>query len=542
MPYRPQLSILASLALASVAPAQSLLGTPPAPPENPITAEKAVLGKALFWDEQLSSDGSMACGTCHIPSAGGSDPRIGADAINPGPDGVLGTADDITGSPGVVGADSFGHFEPRGAFGLERQVTGRHSQDFLTAAFFDELFWDGRADDKLRDPDTGAVLIPSGAALENQSLGPILSDVEMADSGRGFAEVVGRLERVAPLALATGIPADVSAALAVDPDYPALFQRAFGSPEITAARIAMALATYQRTLVPDQTPYDAFTLGDPNAMTQQQIDGLNAFESFAICAVCHQPPLFSNGGFHALALRPSAEDPGRAAVTGNPADAGKFKTPSLRNVALRGRFFHNGDPSITTLRDSVAFYDGSGAFDNLDPVLNGFTMAPQTIDDVTAFLEALTDPRVANETYPFDRPTLRSERSAPNPRPTGVGAVAGSAGAAPRAIVEPAPFLGAERFRIGLAGARGGAFAAVRLQLVDLGGLPAPSTLRGLLPAPVATLTAGSGDADGYATWTFDLDGPPSLRGVTLDAQWLVRDPAATGGVARTEIVRFTVE
>lgn len=535
---------LAALLTAQAAGAQSL-DPPPVPPQNPITQEKAILGKILFWDEQLSSDGSIACGTCHIPSVGGGDPRVGFNSINPGPDGMIGTEDDIIGSPGVVAANGFGHLEPDGTFGLKRQVTGRHSPSFITAAWFDELFWDGRAKGRFIDPDTGVNVIPQGGALEVQSLGPLVSDVEMADKGRGLADLYGRLERARPLALATDLPADVAAVLAAEPSYPDLFQAAFGTPEINAVRLAFALATYQRTLVPDQSPYDLWANGDQTAMTPQQIDGFNAFNSVAICAVCHTQPLFSTGQFHSLALRPSSEDRGLGAITGNPADNGKFKTPSLRNVALKRRFFHNGAPGILTLRDSVAFYSGSGAFDNLDPVLNGFTMSNDVIDDVTAFLEALTDPRVANETFPFDRPTLRSERGFQerNPRRLGTGAVPGLNGLAPRVLVDAAPFTGADRFRLGLETETSNTFAAVRLRLVDQGGFGGPLALRAALPAPnVASFVQDDGQGGGYATWQFPLTNSPALRGVSLDAQWWVRDAAAAGGVAKSELVRITVE
>ena len=92
-----------ALLLAAALPAQ--LPPPPVPFENPLTPEKVVLGKILFWDEQLSSDDSTACGTCHQPEFGGSDPRA-ADALHPGPDGLFGTADDIRGSFGVTRQDS----------------------------------------------------------------------------------------------------------------------------------------------------------------------------------------------------------------------------------------------------------------------------------------------------------------------------------------------------------------------------------------------------------------------------------------------------
>ncbi len=530
--------------LSAPAAAQGFLTAAPAPAENPVTKEKALLGKFLFWDEQLSSDGSIACGTCHIPGAGGSDPRIGPGSVHPGPDGIRGNADDIVGSPGVVPTNAFGHLEPRGPLGLATQITGRHSPSFLTAAWFDELFWDGRVDGKFSDPLTGQIVIQSGAALEAQSLGPIVSDVEMADRGRGWAEVVQRLKRVRPLALASDLPPELDRAVGVLDSYPKLFQRAFGSTEITPVRIAFALATYQRSLVPDATPFDDFMRGDQAAMTAQQVRGMNLFDSTAVCAVCHTPPLFANGGYHSIALRPSSEDPGRYGVTGDPLDLGRFKTPSLRNVALRGRYFHNGTNTIPTLRGSVEIYNGGGGFDNLDPVVGVIDMTPAEIDDITAYLEALTDPRVEFELPPFDRPRLRSERSIPNPDPTGVGAVAGHLSREPRIITTAAPFVAADRFRLAVVDVRPGAFAAVRTRLGAAGGYTAPggALALGSLLRPAPVITSDDGQGGGYATAAMPIRAEGAMRGVSFDAQWLVRDPAAVGGIARSQIVRVTVE
>ncbi|MEM8709782.1 MAG: cytochrome c peroxidase [Planctomycetota bacterium] len=531
---------------APEARAQAWLTPPVAPVENPVTAEKAALGKILFWDEQLSTDGSIACGTCHVPTVGGSDPRTGPEIMNPGPDGIFGTADDSIGSPGVLRANGFGHLEPDDRFGFRPQVTGRYSPSAITGAYFDELFWDGRAGGKFVDPTSGQIVIASGGALETQSLGPLLSNVEMADDGRGFDEVTDRLERVRPLALATNLPADSQAALSADPTYPDLFETAFGTPEITPVRIAFALATYQRTLVPDQTPWDDYQRGNTGALSPAQLRGMNAFNSTAICAVCHTPPLFSNGDYHGLALRPSSEDPGRFAISGDPVDLGAFKTPSLRNVELRGHWFHNGAPQITDLRGTVAIYGTGvgGGFDGLDPVLNGLVISDQDIDDVTEFMRALTDPRVAAGTFPFDRPTLRFERSggARNPEPLGVGAVTGTGGEAPAALIAASPFFGADEFRIGLDAPVGGSVAAMRLRLLDAGALGGPLAVRGLGlplgPLPVATSSNGRG----YATWRFPLTQTPAMVGLRFDAQWWLRDVQAPGGVARSEQLRFTVE
>jgi hypothetical protein len=153
------------------------------PAENPYSADKALLGKLLFWDEQLSSDNTMACGICHRPGAGGSDPRPAQAGYlgNPGPDGMRGTADDPKASPGIAACmeppapdgattqlndDSFGHTP---------QVGRRRAMSVLDAMFWDSMFWDGRSKSALVDPTTHATLIPSGAALEAQALVPVLN-------------------------------------------------------------------------------------------------------------------------------------------------------------------------------------------------------------------------------------------------------------------------------------------------------------------------------------------------------------------------------
>lgn len=99
------------------------LPPPPVPPENPVTEEKRILGKILFWDEQLASDGTVACGTCHQFKRAGSDGRRG---VHPGVDEVFGTADDVVGSPGVVRRDAGGHPVNDPLFGVARQVTMRN--------------------------------------------------------------------------------------------------------------------------------------------------------------------------------------------------------------------------------------------------------------------------------------------------------------------------------------------------------------------------------------------------------------------------------
>lgn len=521
------------------------LPAPPVPPQNLITEPKRVLGKALFWDEQLAADNTVACGTCHIPGAGGSDPRIDQENRHPGLDGVYGTQDDRFDSAGVRGVDMHGNLQPDSTFGFARQVTPRRSPTNIGAAFFAELFWDGRAGGAFIDPLTGLTLIAQGAALETQSLGPILSSVEMAGAGRTWADVTEKLARVRPLALATDLTPDLAAALVVDPTYGELFEHAFGTPDITPARIGLALATYQRTLHPDQTPWDRYVAGQTNALNTQQRNGLNLFTGTQMrCAQCHVPPLFSDGTYRNVGLRDIAEDNGRQGVTGLFADRGKFKVPTLRNVGLRPRFFHSGALEAPSLFNAVFFYNqGAGFFlDNKDPILNPVSMSPSAASDMTEFLRVgLTDPRVAAELPPFDRPTLRSELG-PNAVLSGVPLL-GSGGFAPLILADMPAVVGDPDFRVGVHGALGGALARLVVRHVAPGG-PAPGP--GPLPAtpslyssPIALSGVGAGG--GYGTWRRGIPNVPALVGQRMWFQWLVMDPGAPRGFARTQWAELTL-
>jgi cytochrome c peroxidase len=382
----------------------------PVPAENPVTEEKRVLGKILFWDEQLSSDGSVACGTCHRPGAGGADPRA---ARHPGVD--KGTIDDVMGSPGIAALDRDGHPRASALFGNGPQVTARSSPSNFAAIWAEELFWDGRAGSELRDPLTGKVAIARGGALENQALEALLNDTEMATLGRSWDDVAADLERARPLALATSWPPDTAAAIARHASYAELFASAFGDPAITPLRIAFALATYQRTLVADQTPYDRFAAGDATALTGRALYGWKALQAFH-CTACHTPPLFTNNEFFQIGLRRADFDRGRENVTRDPEDAGEMKVPSLRNVALRPRFMHTGE--LASLGAAIRFYITTLALPERDGIpgagLYTFNMSNLDESDLREFLAAgLTDPRVRDETFPFDRPVLHSERRPP---------------------------------------------------------------------------------------------------------------------------------
>ena len=532
---------------------QAQLPSPPVPPENPITEEKRILGKLLFWEEQLSSSNNVACGTCHRPEAGGADPR---DGTHPGFNGIYGDPDDVLGSEGIRYSGLVNDFQPEPTFGREVQVTPRTSPSVFTASYHAELFWDGRASSTFTVPDTGEVAILTGGALESQSLGPILSTVEMGHEGRGWAQVTQKLEAARPMALATNLPPDVAAALINGETYPDLFAAAFGDPTINAKRIAFAIATYERTLVPDQTPWDLYEQGQTSALTPSQANGLSLFLDQARCFLCHAPPLFSDDEYHNLGNRPYFEDIGRRNVTGFFSDRGKFKTPSLRNVDLRTRYFHNGQnggPNTSPgfgggpLGQVVRFYFfGGGNFDeNLDPEILSLNatggVTPQHMQDVRDFIKnGLTDPRVEAAQFPFDRPTLYSERTDDGIQVLGAGDP-GSGGLTPEVLLEVAPVVGNNEFRVGIYDALGGAPAFLRLGMVGAQSAPSFNPMSRWTSPAITLEGAGGGAGAGYGTWHGPLRSSPGMIGRRFDLQWLVLDPGAQGTLASSQTVRVTL-
>ena len=384
----------------------------PVPVENPITEPKRVLGKVLFWDEQLSTNGTVACGTCHRPAFGGADPRAGR---NPGTD--KGTIDDVRGSPGIVFLDRDGKPRPHPVYGNEPQVTPRLAPSNFGALWAEQVFWDGRAGPVVKDPLNGAIAIAHGGALENQVLTALMNSAEMAKSGRTWADLATDVANARPLALATGLPADVSAAIAAAPTYAKLFAAAFGDSHVTPVRIAFAIATYERTLVADQTAWDRYDAGDASALSGRAASGWRTMQAFH-CTACHTPPLFTNNRFFQIGLRRVDFDRGRENVTHDPKDAGDMKVPSLRNAALRPRLMHTGE--FTNLASAIRFYQNSIPLPERDDIpgfgIYAFNVSQIDEADIREFLTVgLTDPRVRDETFPFDRPKLRSEREAQTP-------------------------------------------------------------------------------------------------------------------------------
>jgi cytochrome c peroxidase len=233
---------------------------------------------------------------------------------------------------------------PRGATGHNGR---RNAPALLNRAWGVAFFWDGRA-----------------ASLEEQVLQPIQDSLEM---GLPLAQLLARLQ--------------------ADRDYRASFSLAF-SNGVTAGNVARALASYVRTIRSGDSPLDRYQAGDTTALTDDARRGLALFRGKANCAACHLGPNLTDEGFHNTGVSLGGSDLGRVGVTARAADRGKFKTPTLRDVARTAPYMHDG--SITTLDDVVNFYDGGGKTNpGLDPEVHPLGLSASEKHDLVAFLRSL---------------------------------------------------------------------------------------------------------------------------------------------------------
>ena len=174
--------------------------------------------------------------------------------------------------------------------------------------------------------------------------------------------------------------------------YRSQFQAVFGT-DVTADGIAKAIASFERTIVTGPSPFDLYLAGDDKAISPAAHDGYDIFNGKAHCMACHSGPTFSDQGFHNLGvgMKKSNPDIGREAVTKDPEDHGRFKTPGLRNVAQTAPYLHDG--SEKTLMDVINFYDRGGVPNkNLDPLIVPLSLTPNEKKALVAFLESLTGP------------------------------------------------------------------------------------------------------------------------------------------------------
>lgn len=197
-------------------------------------------------------------------------------------------------------------------------------------------------------------------------------------------------------------PAVVAERLTAVPEYKQAFADAFGAAP-SPDNIVQALASFLRALRSGDSAFDRFQAGDKTALSEAQQKGWELFMGKAACAVCHTPPLFMNKNYHNVGIGMSAEKPdvgaNAANALGDAAKPGAFKTPTLREIAKTGPYFHDG--SVATLRDAVKLM-ASGGLDNphKDPLLVDRKLSDAEIDQLTAFLEALSG------NQKFEAPTL----------------------------------------------------------------------------------------------------------------------------------------
>ena len=233
------------------------------------------------------------------------------------------------------------------AVGVEHRLGRRNTPSLLNRAYGTTFFWDGRA-----------------ATLEDQ--------VQMALAGRTDLD----------------LPAfDAAARLATDRGYATAFPSVFGST-ISAEALVQALATFVRAQLSGASAFDRFAAGDRTALTPAARTGLALFNGKARCTRCHSGPLLSDEDLHNTGVSWGA-DPGRFEVTQRTEDRGRFKTPSLRNVAITAPYMHDG--SMETLDDVIAFYDrGARANPNLDEQIRPLGLTMQEREAIVAFLRRLT--------------------------------------------------------------------------------------------------------------------------------------------------------
>lgn len=348
-------------------PERPALGLPPVPvpADNPQTAEKITLGAQLFNDTRFSTTGEVSCATCHDPEKAFTDsPLKTSEGIN--------------------------------------KLTGtRNAPTVVNAVYMRTQFWDGRS--------------PS---LEDQALHPFVNPVEM-----GLKDHEPILEIVR-----------------TDAAYAAQFESVFGKKgeQITMKEVTQAIAAFERTQVVGDTPFDRwFYGGEEDAMTGAQKRGYEIFINEGRCVSCHvieqTQALFTDNRFHNVGvgindiqddvpglagefLRAEAtlgevdvkvlsdkrtSELGRFAVSRGFDDLGSFKTPTLRNIAVTAPYMHDG--SLATLEEVVIHYNNGGVTNADDPVndfLSGgirpLNLTDQDIDDLVAFMEALTSPEYAH--------------------------------------------------------------------------------------------------------------------------------------------------
>ncbi len=236
--------------------------------------------------------------------------------------------------------------------GVNGELGNRNSPTMVNSAYAPSLFFDGRA--------------PS---LEEQAFAAFTNPAEMR------ADVAVIDER-----------------LKNDSNYVAQFTRAFGAGTVPSSKMAMkAIATFIRTVLSGNSRYDQYIHGNTSALNAPELRGMKLFfDTRTQCAACHSGYNFTDNEFHSTGLFTHYYDKGRHDFTRNPRDVGKFKTPSLRNIALTDPYMHDGH--LTTLEETLDHYnEGGKQFINKDERIVPLNLTQEEKNDLIAFLKALTD-------------------------------------------------------------------------------------------------------------------------------------------------------
>jgi len=179
--------------------------------------------------------------------------------------------------------------------------------------------------------------------------------------------------------------------LAMDPVYPALFEKAWGSKDVTMERITKSISAFERYLITGNSEFDKWNRGEPNILSSEAKRGFDLFfGETADCFHCHGGFNFTDQNFHNNSNASVYEDAGRYLLTSRDSDIGKFKTPTLRNIALTAPYMHNG--SYQTLDEVIRNYNAGGkGHPNADILMRPLGLSEQDISDLIQFLNSLTD-------------------------------------------------------------------------------------------------------------------------------------------------------
>jgi cytochrome c peroxidase len=241
----------------------------------------------------------------------------------------------------------------RFATGIRGQIGGRSAPSLINAAYQKNQFWDGRASE-----------------VEGQALGPIQNPIEMDLT---LPEMTERLNKI--------------------DGYRQQFQKVFGS-DATPEAVAKAIASFERTILSGNAPYDRFKAGDKTALSPAAQRGMNVFFNKANCSACHAGPNFTDGAFHNIGVGMDQKDPdiGRQTVSKQVADRGSFKTPTLREIARTAPYMHDG--SQKTLEEVIEYYrKGGNANAQLDEEIFPLKISDEEKKDLITFLqEGLSSP------------------------------------------------------------------------------------------------------------------------------------------------------